>query len=171
MSFLKLIGAALTACCGIAVGLSKRKNIFEHATFISGMAVACEKIAAEISLRRTPPSEIFRRLANETSPCGRFFSEISMRVTSVVAIESVWSGLLDEYSQRYCLSDGERDEIDHIGTVLSRYDLENAVSAIASVGNSLSLKAKELEISANKDGKVWLSVCSAVGAAVALVLF
>ena len=171
MNVLKLLGAVITVSCGVAVGISKRKNISQHAAFISGMAIACEKIATEISLRRTPPWDIFKRLADDATPSGRFFSAVSMRTASALSTEVLWTEALGDFTERYGLSKGERSELERIGTVLSRYDLDNAVSTIASIGTELSAKSKELDASVVKDGKMWLSICSAVGAAIALVLF
>ena len=160
----------MVVCCGATIGISKRKMLCEHASFIAGMASACEKMAAEISQRHTPPQALFRKLSDDSTSAGKFFAAVSDKTVSSASAESVWSLLLCEYANKYALSREEISELERVATAITGYELESAVETITYVGRSLSSKAGELNVTAEKDGKMWLSICSAVGAVVALIL-
>lgn len=170
MNVLRLLGAALTVSCGVAAGLTKRRRIMEHAGFISGMASACERICSEISSGKTPPKEIFARLAGEKGASGRFFDELAGRLGAAVSVEAEWKYSVERAASEYSLSENEKTELENIGTMLSKYDLENLLSAMSAAASRLRQMSDELGKTADRDAKVWLSVFASAGVIAALML-
>ena len=167
MTALRILGAALVALGGYALGALLRGRLYAAADRLSALCTALLLLRGEITERRTPLPELAARLRDEgPEPCRAWFRALaqSLEAPTGERFSSLWRRTLTESGPP--LGEQERETLCRLGLSLGRYDAPEQALAIDRCLTALSLAQRRAEDAAREKGRL----CTGLGLALGLLL-
>lgn len=168
---LKYVGAVLifSAFLGGAVIylLSQRQRV----QTLSGLCSALDMAAGELSARAAPLPLLFELLGQRCEGAAAdFFNALcgSMDRLGEEELFSLWHGATEK--NLACLSTAEREEIDRLGGVLGRYEMEAQLTALRSCEAVLRSSLEQARADYPNRRRLGIGMTAAAGALLVIVL-
>ena len=171
MTALRLLGAALVALSGWALGRERRARLYAAADALSAVCTALGLLRSEITERRAPLPEIARRLCKEGPlPCRGWFAALSegLDAPGEARFSALWERALR--AGRLPLGAEETAALCRLGLSLGRYDAPEQAEAIDGCLAVLTRAQRRASDAAREKGKLCTGLGLAGGLLIAVLL-
>lgn len=171
MTALRLLGAALVAASGCALGLRCRARLQTEAEALSGVCTALALLRAELTQRCTPLPELAARLGEEgPESCRAWFSALAraLETEPETRFSALWRRTLEQAGPP--LTAEVRAELCRLGLCLGRYDAPEQAAEIDRCLAFLQPVRSRLSDAAREKGKLCTGLGLAGGLLLAVVL-
>ena len=167
---LKLVGAALLAGGGLALGLGAAGELTRRVDTLNALAAALGLLESELALRAPATPELMERLARSApEPAAGLFREVARGLPRLGEVDflTLWRAGLARLD---ALTEEDRRPLLELGAVLGRYDVEAQTQAAAAARRELEETARRLAARRREEGRSYAAVGLTLGLLLAVVL-
>lgn len=167
MTALRVLGAALVALAGLALGRRCRERLYTAADALAGVCTALGLLRGEITERFAPLPEIAARLGQEgPEVCRAWFAALAAALDAEpeARFSALWRRTLERSGPP--LAPEARASLCRLGLCLGRYDAPEQAAEIDRCLASLTLAQRRAADTAREKGRL----CTGLGLAGGLLL-
>lgn len=168
---LKLIGAAMLLTASAALGFGAAGTLNAQVCELEDLILSLKMMEWELSDRATPLPELLRRSSACMSGIVKDFyllciSGVEQR--RELPFSQIWHEAAESVS--FHLGKQELSQLDHLGSVLGRYDAASQCAALRETRERLSRFLEDAQAQVKSAGRVYKTMGVASGALLAVVL-
>ena len=171
MTALRLLGAALVALAGLALGRGFRARLYAAADTLAGVCTALGLLRGEITERCAPLPEIAARLGQEgPEACRVWFCALAdvLEAEPEARFSALWRRTLEQSGPP--LAPEDRETLCRLGLCLGRYDAPEQAAEIDRCLASLTLAQRRAADLAREKGRLCTGLGLAGGLLIAVLL-
>ena len=169
---MRYLGAIRVTLAGAGLGLRQRGALWARVRTLSALSTALELMRAEILDRLTPLPELAGRMQQAAPEAMRpFFRALSAQMDALGEEEPgrLWRQAAEETLARQ-LTDYELAQLCAPGEALGRFEAQEQGDSLQRAQRFFTQAAEEARCTAVRTGRVYLSLGTATGAMLAIVL-
>lgn len=168
---IRLIGAAMLLTASAALGFSAAGALRSRVYELENLILSLKTMEWELTDRRTPLPELMRRVSACMSGIVKEFYLLclsGLERRGETPFSQLWREAVE--SVPFHLTEGELAQLESLGSMLGRYDVESQCAALRETRERLGEQLAQARAEKNRSGRVYSTMGLACGTLLVIVL-